>query len=358
MLIFESDILRTIFEEGLESIKANDAVELEAEGKNMGCLVVRLSPEIEKEFGKMENPDKVLIRSDGTAVYTGKDIIFHLWKFGKLKNDFRYEPFIAQPNGRTAYKSSSKGKPMDFGHAQSVINVIGVEQKYPQRVIAEVLRRMKYGRDADNLSHLSYEHVGLPDEKFSGRKGTWIGFTADELIAEAERLVLEKIALGMDQKEKSGIARTVGVGSIKFSFLRAGSDKRITFKWDSALSMEGDSGPYLQYAYVRTKGIAAKAKEKAEVKNIKFNPQERQLIRKMAQFREAVERGSRERAPHHLAQYSLELSTDFSGFYGSSPVLTADDADVRKTRLAITEATGIVLKNALWLLGIECPPRM
>ncbi len=358
VLVFESDIMRTIFDEGLKHITANDAVVREEEGKNKGCMVVKLSEDFEAEFGKMENPDKVLVRSDGTAVYTGKDIIFHLWKFGKLENGFKYEPFIKQPNGKTAYKTSAAGKSMDFGKAASVINVIGVEQKYPQRVIVEILRRLKYNTEADNLSHLSYERVGLPEGGFSGRKGTWMGFSADEFIEEAKRLVLEKMKLEMDDEEKKKVALTVAVGAIKFSILRAGSDKRITFRWESALSMEGDSGPYLQYAYVRTNGILAKTKEKPEAQEVKLNPSEKALIRKMALFRDAAEKGSSERAPHHIAQYALELATEFSGFYTNSPVLTAEDENVRKTRLAITQATGIVLKNALWLLGIECPERM
>ncbi len=369
VLIFESDILRTIFHDGIESIKKNDAVVLETEGKNKGCWIVRLGEEFEKEFGKMENPDKVLVRSDGTAVYTGKDLIFHLWKFGKLKN-FKYEPFIKQPNGKVAYKSSPspKAQPMDFGAATSAINVIGVEQKYPQRVIVEVFRRLHFENEASNLHHLSYEHVGLPDEKFSGRKGTWIGFTTDELLAEAERRVVEKIKSDLPEKEKLEIAHLVGVGAIKFSFLRTGAEKRITFRWEDALSMEGDSGPYLQYAYVRTNGILTKAEAKGisitdSTKTglppgVKFNDQERKLIKKLAQLPDLVARCSKERAPHHLTQYALEVAADFSSFYTTSPVLVAETEELVKSRLAITLATSIILKNALGLVGIDCPERM
>jgi len=358
VLIFESDILRTIFKEGLEAIKGNDAVVLEDKGKNIGCMVVRLGDELEKEFGKMENPDKVLIRSDGTAVYTGKDVIFHLWKFGKLEKDFGYEPFIKQPNGKTAFKSSSGGNKMPFGHAWRVLNVIGVEQKYPQRVIAEVLRRLDYRKEASNLGHLSYEHVGLPDEKFSGRKGTWVGFTADELLAEAKSRVMEKIKLDAHSEQKESISKMVGVGAIRFSFLRTTSDKRITFKWDEALNMEGDSGPYLQYAFVRTQGILEKTHEKAAIESESFNDAEKRLIRQLMLFPDIVARASKETAPHHIAQYSLELSTNFSGFYGASPVLSVEDPKVRHTRLAIVSATSIGLRNSLSLLGIECPKKM
>jgi arginyl-tRNA synthetase len=358
VLIFESDILRTIFHNGIEYIKKSEAVVLEKEGKNAGCWVVKLGEEFEKEFGKMENPDKVLIRSDGTAVYTGKDVIFHLWKFGKLGN-FLYQPFIQQPNGKVAYMSSSVGEQLDFGNADIAINVIGVEQKYPQRVIVEVLRRLKFSEEAKNLHHLSYEHVGLPDEKFSGRKGTWVGFTADELLAEAESRVMEKIKLDANDEEKKAISKMVGVAAIKFSFLRTGSEKRITFKWEDALNMEGDSGPYLQYAFVRTNGILGKTEEKPKVdEKVQLNEQEKKLIKKMAQLSEVAARSAKERAPHHIAQYSLELAGDFSSFYTSSPVLAAGDPKIVHNRLAIVQATSIVLKNSLYLLGIECPERM
>ena len=358
VLIFESDIMRTIFDEGIAAIKENQAVVLETGGKNAGCWVVKLSEDFEKEFGKMENPDKVLIRSDGTAVYTGKDVIFHLWKFGKLKNDFKYEPFLKQPNGITAYKSSPKGNKMELGHADEAINVICVDQKYPQRVIVEVLKKMDYGRAASNLRHLSYELVGLPEGKFSGRKGTWVGYTADDLLAEAETRVMEKIKPEFGNMEKKSIAKKVGVGAIKFSFLRTSSDKRITFRWEEALNMEGNSGPYVQYAYVRTNGILAKTGEKPELLSASFNPAEKQLLRRLAQFSDSISRSAKEMAPHHLAQYILDVAADFTAFYDASPVLKAEDEKTRKTRLAITLATAIVLKNGLELLGIECPEKM
>lgn len=354
VLIFESDIMQTIFDEGVTYLKESESVLHEQEGKNAGCWIVRFSGD---EFGKMENPDKILIRSDGTAVYTGKDVIFHLWKFGKLDNTFDYEPFIKQPNGKTAYMSSSNGKPMDFGKADTAINVIGVEQKYPQRVVAEILRKLN-NNDAHDLKHLSYEHVGLPDQKFSGRKGTWRGYTVDDFISEAQEKVKEYIKLDFSEKQKKEIARIVGIGAIKFSFLKTSSDKRMTFRWEEALNFEGDSGPYAQYAYVRTKGILEKTKETPSVEHITFNDSEKALIKRLSQFPDIISRCSRELAPHHIAQYLLDTAADFSTFYTKSPVLSADDEKIRKTRLALTLATGIVLKNALYLLGLNCPDKM
>ncbi len=357
VLIFESDIMRTIFEEGIDKLKSGNSVFMEKEGKNKGCLVVDISGDLENEFGKMENPNKILIRSDGTAVYTGKDVIFHLWKFGKIRSKFKYEKFMDMPEG-VALKSSKEGESREFADADLVINVIGVEQKYPQRVIVEVLKKLGYAKEASSLHHLSYEHVGLPESKFSGRKGTWMGFTADDLLSEAKERVLEKITIDATPEEKGEISHMVAVASIKFAFLRSSSDKKITFRWESALNLEGDSGPYAQYAYVRTNGILEKAKDKPEACEIEFNESEKRLIKRLSMFNDLVDRCSKELAPHHLTQYVLDVAGDFSAFYSSSPVINENDDAKRKTRLAITKATQTVLGRSLHLLGIRCPSRM
>ena len=356
VLVFESDIMNTIFKSGIEFIKHNKAIELETEGKNKGCWVVKL--EGEGEFANMENPDKVLIRSDGTAVYTGKDVIFHLWKFGQLKENFVYDEFVKQPNGKTAYKTSRKGKHMDFGHAAQCINVIGVEQSYPQKVIAEVFKKLNLKEQAANHHHLAYDQVWLPEGKFSGRKGTWMGFTADDLLNEAIEQVKQKIKLDLSDEEKEKIAKIVAVGAIRFAFLKITSEKKITFKWEEALNMEGDSGPYAQYAYVRTRGIIGKSKDKPHISSEQYNEKEKSLIKKLALMSEICEKAAKEMSPHTISSYALEVASEFSSFYASSSVLNAPEQEVRMTRLAITEATGIVIKNSLALLGIECPERM
>ena len=353
-LVFESDIMRELFETGLKMLKESNAIVKEKDGKNAGCWVVKLSDDFEKEFGKMTDPDKILIRSDGTATYTGKDVIFHMWKFGKLKKKFSYESFILQPNGKTAFKSSKKGKPMSFGSANVVINVIGQEQKYPQRVVAEVLRRLGFGSSADSLIHLAYEHVTLPEGKFSGRAGTWVGYTADDLYKEAQERVMEKIKHDLSAEERAAVARSVGAGAIKFSFLRTNADKKIVFKWDEALNMEGDSGPYVQYAYVRANGILKKSETKPGVAvNYSFNDSEKRLIRQMMLFPEIAEKSAKEFTTHYLPRYALDLASDFTSFYSVNQVLKAETGELVKTRLAIVLATKIVLGNALNLLGID-----
>ena len=215
VLIFESDIVRTIFEEGMKVLKSSKSIVKETEGKNAGCLVAKMTSD---EFAKMESPDKVLIRSDGTATYTGKDVIYQMWKFKLLKNDFEYAKFLKQPNEKECEMSCPKGKPAKYGHAARVINVIGMEQAYPQKVIKEILNSMGYEKEAENSVHLSYEHVGLEDEKFSGRQGTWMGYTVDELYEEGVRRAEEKIKEGVSGEERKEIARAVASSAIRFSF--------------------------------------------------------------------------------------------------------------------------------------------
>ncbi|HQT45412.1 MAG TPA: arginine--tRNA ligase, partial [Candidatus Micrarchaeota archaeon] len=218
VLVFESDIVRNVFSEGLEKIKSSGAIAQETEGKNKGCLVAKLTG---AQFDNMESPDKVLIRSDGTATYTGKDIVFQLWKFGKLASAFKYAEFDAQPNGKTAYKTDSftGTKAMDFGGADLVINVIGMEQAYPQSVIRQILMKMGFEKESENSMHLSYEHATLPEGRFSGRAGTWVGYSADELLAEGERRAFARITKEFSDEQKEEIAHAVALGAIRFAFL-------------------------------------------------------------------------------------------------------------------------------------------
>lgn len=355
-LVFESDIMRMVFAEGLEKLKKSRAIRLEKDGKNAGCWVVQLG----EKYKDLKDDQKVLIRSDGTATYTGKDIIFQLWKFSLLSNDFVYSEFIKQPNGKIAYKTSQKGKKMKFGNADKVINIIGVEQSYPQAVIRETFAVLGYERQAQNLAHLAYEHVELPEGKFSGRTGTWVGYTCDEFMEEAKKLAYGKIAKEMGEKEKKEVADEVAVAAIKFSFLRTSPEKKIIFDWEKALSFEGDSGPYLQYAYVRTLGILNKwGGEIGGLKAaVEFNDDEKELLKQISTFGEVVEKAAKDLRPHYIADYALELSTIFNKFYTKNPVLGAESEQEKLKRLAIVAASANVLKNALMLLGIEAPEKM
>lgn len=355
VLVFESDIINTIFSQGLEKLKKSRIIHLEETGKNKGCWVVQLS---EKYKNQKEN-QKILIRSNGTATYTGKDVIFQLWKFGLLEEDFLYEKFILQPNKKTAYKTSENGEKMNFGKADKVINIIGVEQTYPQEVIRDIMLVLGYEKQSKNLIHLAYEHAILPTGKFSGRQGTWVGYSADEFLEEMKKRAKEKITKEMDEKQKQVIANKVGIGAIKFSFLRTSPEKKIIFNWESALSFEGDSGPYIQYAYVRALGILKKCESEVEYLGTEcaYNEDEKILIKELSKFEEIVEKSAQDLRPHYIADYALDIATLFNKFYTKNPVLNAEKNE-RTKRLAIVRACANILKNSLYLLGIDTPDEM
>lgn len=353
-LICESDIMKCIFQEGMGKLRESGAVELEKGGKNEGCWVVKLSGKMRG----MKEPDKILIRSNGTATYTGKDVIFQLWKFGKLQNDFPYSRFISQPNGRMSYITHEKGRHMDYGKAERVVNVIGVEQKYPQEVIKHVLDVLGYSSEAENSVHLAYEHAWLPEARFSGRAGTWLGHTADELLKEGKRRALERVKGEFSGEEKEKIAAQVAVGAIRYAFLKIVPEKKLIFKWDEVLSLEGDSGPYLQYACVRAKRILEKADFSPEAGQYQFNDDEKLLLKELAKFPEIAADAAVKMRPHIVSDYLYGLSNTFSRFYAGNQVLKAEKEPERKMRLAMVAGFEKVLSCGLGLLGVPVPHRM
>jgi arginyl-tRNA synthetase len=359
VLIFESDIAHVIFKEGMERIKKSDRIVQETQGKNAGCLVAKMSG---AEFEGMENPDKILIRSDGTATYTGKDVIFHLWKAGLLKGDFAYSEFVSQPNGKMAYKSANGGKKMKFGNADILVNVIGMEQSYPQKVVAQVVHMVaEEGKKKPQLVHLAYEHAALPDVKFSGREGTWIGYTADELLAEGIKRAAEKIKPEITGTEREKIASAIASGAIRFSFLKTCADKKIIFEWDRALSMEGDSAPYVIYAHARCGGILEKAAGRTfgKANGYAYSKEEMALLKKILQFDETTSRAAEEYRPHMLCDYLLDLASAFNKFYTTSPILAEGiDENTASARLEIVKATKKKLADGLELLGIKALEKM
>jgi len=270
-----------------------------------------------------------LTRSDGTTLYPTRDIAYSLWKLNQ---------------------------------ADTVINVIAVQQTLAQVHVRLALYALGKREKAKNLVHYAYEIVRLPGRKMSGRRGKYV--SADELLDEAVELVkeiMEKEKREFDVHEKERIASIVGLGAVKYAFLRVSPLKIVTFNWKQALDLSQNSGPFVQYAYVRAASILRKARERSvepDPDKARFlGEEERKLVLKLGEFPEVVVRAADEMRPDYVALYLDSLAQEFNSYYDSVPVLKAE-RDVAKARLALVKAVSQVIKNGLGLLGIDVPQRM
>ena len=386
----ESTILHLKFwEKAFELLKGRQAISYVTEGENRGCWVMRLEEE--------EDREKIIVRSDGTVTYVGKDIAYQLWKFGLLGRDFHYEPFAVEA-GRTLWISTDvpgRDEPT-FGGASKVYNVIDTRQSYLQKVVVQGLRSLKYDAQADKSVHFSYEMVALSpkslkelnyavsdeekDRSFlevSGRKG--LGVKADDLLDRLEDKALaeiEKRNPGFTAEEKSRIAREIAAGALRYFMLKFARNSLIVFDFGEALSFEGETGPYLQYTFVRLNSIFRKLRERegtteeeilrsaadATVRLADLSEKEGvdfwDLVFYASQFEEEVLRSTRALEFSHLAKFAFNLSQKFNTYYHRYPVLSEEDKTVRAVRLLTLRYVKEQLKSALMLLGIPLPERM
>lgn len=356
LLVWESDITRSgMLEETLERLEQTPYL-TKGEDEHEGTLVLRL-----EDFGL---EDKVLVRSDGTAVYTARDLAYQLWKFGEVDSDLKFNSHSKRPSGIKTYTTAPEGESdLDFAGAEEVINVIGMEQRYPQRVVFAGLKALGLEEEYQNSHHLAYEHVRLPSKKFAGRRGTWIGYSVDDVLEETISRAKEEVKERnpeADNKFVEEAAEIVGVGAVRYSLISSSPEKEIVFKWDEALNFERNSGPAIQYSHARASSILRKAeKEPENYPNDVFEEEkEEELIKKLSKFPEVVKEAGENLQPHRLAVYAAELSLLFNKFYEVAPVIQAKTEELKSARLNLVKCTQTVLANSLNLLGIEAPERM
>ena len=407
----ESDILHKHFwARAFEMLKASGAVHLETEGKHAGCWVLRLAAS--DEFAGMEEPDKILVRSNGTVVYTGKDIAYQLWKFGLLGADFDYgrfrprwssgaveeseipEAVRSHPLWRTEHTGGDPAAP-PFGRGQRVYNVIDVRQAYPQKVVREGLRALGHPGEADRSIHFSYAFVALSpgaareladrfgeeyrlspeDEKkayveMSGRKG--LGVKADDLFEVLLERSRGEIAKRRGEEDASGAvaadrdARAIAVGALRYFLLKVGRTKVIAFDFDEALNFEGDTGPYLLYSLVRTDNIFRKLEEKdlpgsvdpGALPDDGWDDDLWTIALEAASTPDVAQRAVDSLELAALARHAFGLAQAFNHFYHRQPILQEADAAVRNRRLAIARIFRGEMSRLLDLLGIPEPGRM
>ena len=410
LLTWEGHILRLQFwARAFEILKEKGAVYLQSEGKLAGCWVMRIEDDApgDSAFGIGDSDEgaedadreKVIVRSNGTVTYVGKDIAYQFWKLGLLGRDFHYRQFGVRPNGSVLWSTSET--PGDashppFGRASATYNVIDVRQSYLQKLLKQALGTLGYAEQAQRATHFSYEMVALsnatartlgylsadaPDDKrgfvdVSGRKGQ--GAKADDLldtlISRAESEVAKRNP-ELNASEHRRIAAMIAVAAVRYFMVKYSRTKIIAFDIDEALAFEGESGPYLQYAVVRAQNIFAKLRERdglderavlaklgslapSEIAGEGGSHELWALILEASRLDEIVEQVVRTLEFSVLAKYAFGLAQMFNGFYHRYPILNEDQADARLWRAAGVAYFRAQLTRALDLMGIAVPPRM
>ncbi len=380
----ESEILHLKFwDAAFALLKERGAIHLSNSGKTAGCWVMRMtivheadvaenlsenaSTTAEAAQAAADDDAKIIVRSNGTVTYVGKDIAYQLWKFGLLGRDFHYQPFHKTPDGTTVWTTTtSRTDPNapEFGHAYRVYNVIDARQSYLQNVVVAGLRALDFDEQAHRSTHFSYEIVALTPRcaselgyelsaedaarsyvEVSGRRG--LGVKADDLLDKLEaaaRAEVDQRHAEVPDAERAAIAHSIAIGALRYFMLRFARNTIIAFDFDDALSFEGETGPYCQYAVVRIRGIWRKEMERrpAEVVGYVGPPEGDDNLRRTlaapsgddlwevillaGSLGARVEAALKAQEPSFVAKYCFELSQSFNNFYHKHHILSEEDA--------------------------------
>ncbi len=408
LLSWEGDILRLQFwATAFEILKRNGTVYLQTEGRLKGCWVMEIDEDVDATLQQAEpgddeaagdvNPrEKVIVRSNGTVTYVGKDIANQFWKFGLLGKDFQYRPFGTRLAGDTLWATTSSDGASEhpsFGNAGTVINVIDTRQSYLQQLLKQALATMGHREQAEQSIHFSYEMVALshktarelgyegdadgkPFVEVSGRKG--LGVKADDLLDRLIDKALEEVRKrnpGQPDAEARQTAEAIAIAAVRYFMVKFSRTKIIAFDIDEALSFEGESGPYLQYAAVRAGNIFAKLRDRWQVDETTLGDRLAglddasiaegedadawwELVLTCGRLDEVVEAAVRTLEPSVLAKYAFGLAQAFSGFYHRFPILGEEREDVRLWRAAAASYFRQQMTRALDLMGATVPGRM
>ncbi len=403
----ESEILHLHFWEAARNLMVDRGVlYLETEGKNQGCWVMRRAVTISggavegpgpDAAGSGPDPDaKIIVRSNGTVTYVGKDIAYHLWKFGLLGKDFGYAAFreyathtcwISTVNVDGARPDFGRG----FGHADAIYNVIDSRQDDPQTQVKEALRALGFVAASSTFTHLNYAFVGLTARtaeelgyvlseedkarnfiEVSGRKG--FGVKADDLIDRmiaAARSEVDARHPELEERERAEIAEAIGVGALRFFLLRFTRNTVIAFDYREALAFDGETGPYVQYAAVRAANIFRKAAVSEEAAlaavasldlGIMLEGEEGTSMWEVwltaSRLSLVLEQAIAAAEPAMLARYAFALAQQFNNFYHRHHILTEADEARKMLLLATAAVARRELVRVLGWLGIRVPSAM
>ncbi len=387
----ESEILRLNFWAlAFEQLKEKGVLYFETEGKNKGCWVMTRRGN-EKIAGQPDEDAKVIVRSNGTVGYVGKDIAYHLWKFGLLGRDFGYQKFYRYPNGQQVWISCDpkEGEPEHphFGGVSEIYNVIDTRQSDPQETVKEAIRLLGSNDKADHYTHFSYEMVALtpnaalsmgynvPQEEWSkpyievsGRKG--FGVKADDLTDTLYHNSYNEVVKRhpeMGPAEASDIAKIISIGALRYFMLKFTKASVIAFDFKEALAFEGETGPYAQYAVVRATNIFRKAgiaPEDALAYDIDFakhfadTPEIWEIWLMAAKTAQIFELCIAQAEPAYAAKHAFQLAQLFNNFYHRHHILTEEDEGRKRFLLATAALVRRELITVLAAMGIAVPPVM
>jgi arginyl-tRNA synthetase len=403
LLTYEGDILRLQFwAHAFELLKAQGAVFLQTEGKLAGCWVMPIEADDGDSASDEEGDvkEKVIVRSNGVVTYIGKDLANQFWKLGLLGRDFRYRRFAVQADGKVLWSTTSTDGEPDappFGHATRIYNVIDSRQMYLQALLSQALRTLGRPKEAENSIHFSYEMVALshatarelgyaiapgseeaskPFVEVSGRKG--LGVKIDDLLDLLTNKATAEVATrnpDFSPDECRKVGAQIAVAAIRYFMLKFSRGKLIVFDMEEALSFEGETGPYLQYAVVRANNIFNKLQEReglseadmlkaldgSAVDELSHDEGDHTLWAvtfEASRLDEVVEQVVRSLEFSTLAKYAFGLAQLFNAFYHRYPILNEEQADRKRWRAAGVSYVRTQLTRALDLMGIEVPVRM
>ena len=396
LLARESEILHLHFwDAAFEKLKASGAIQFSESGKTKGCWIMPWNHGGSPDGEETDEDDqaKIIVRSNGTVTYVGKDIAYQLWKFGLLGKDFHYRRWQDSPAGHelwaTTAGASDPGAP-HFGDATTVYNVIDARQAYLQDVVAEGVRALGHAKEAENSIHFAYEIVALtprcaaelgyelspedakkPYVEVSGRKG--FGVKADDLITRmlqaAEARVLQKQS-EMSKEELAKTANSLAIGALRFFLLKYTRNTIIAFDFEDALKAEGETGPYCQYAIVRIRGIRRKGLEanasrtELQVESVqKFltapdSADLWELLFQTGSLDYAVDAAINAQEPAFVTKFAFQLAQAFNNSYHKHHILSEPDDQKRAFLLGLTELVEKQMTRALSILGMEIPDKM
>ena len=403
LLSWEGDILQLDFwTTAFDVLKAAGAVSYRTDGKQAGCWVMPIDPaESANADSDAEARSKVIVRSDGTVTYVGKDIAYQLWKFGLLGKDFQYRPQGRQRSGRplwttrqdAAQPPGERSPAPRFGHAGAVYNVIDTRQSYLQQLLGQSLAAIGHPAEAERSFHFSYEMVALshataralgydtsaeagrPFVEVSGRRGQ--GVKADDLLDRVVAAARAEVGARNAELPAEAADRTaamIATAAVRYFMVKYSRTKVIAFDIDEALSFEGESGPYLQYAAVRAGNILGKLEARDGTDEAAITAAAGALpaaaldeaggtdlwalVLDASRLDEVVEQAVRTLELSVLAKYAFGLAQAFNTFYHRYQVLAEERRDVRLWRAAAVVYVRRQLTRALDLMGCEVPPRM